>query len=375
MKIETFQMERMQSTWENFVDFDLSESGVYPVSLREIMAMGFDLDWALDTRLSYCQSNGTPELREALSRIYEGAAIDQIEVTNGTSEANYLVAVSLLRDGDEFALEVPNYMQLWGVPRSLAAKVNRFQLLPEAGWEPDWEQFEQAVNPRTRLVYLSNPNNPTGSVLSPESMQRIVERCDEVDAYLIADEVYLGAEIHRPRTPSFWGMSDRVIVTSGLSKAYGIPGARIGWIVGSQDVVYECWTQHDSMTICPGKLSDAIAQIAVEPENRDRLYSRGRDLLRGNLEIMQRWIESLGEGFEFSPPDAGALCFIKYPGDLPSAELCERIRLNQNTLIVPGAYLGMEGYVRIWLGAKPDYLEEGLQRVKEEFRSALSLPV
>lgn len=374
MKIEIFQMERMQSTWENVVDFDLSESGVYPVSIRELMEMGFDLEWALDTPLTYSQSNGTPELREALGLIYPGASIDQVEVTNGTSEANFMVALSLLKEGDEFALEVPNYMQLWGVPRSLGAKVNRFSLRADRGWEPDWEEFESAVNPRTRLVYLSNPNNPTGSVLSRESMERIVRRCEEVGAYLIADEVYLGAEIHRDRTPSFWGMSDRVIVTSGLSKAYGIPGVRIGWIVGPQDIVAQCWAQHDSLTICPNKLSDAIARVAVDPENRSRLYSRGRELLQGNLEIMKSWLTSLGEGFSYSPPEAGALCFVRYPGEVPSIELCERIRERQNTLIVPGTHLGMEGYIRIWMGGQPDYLQAGLGRVETELRAVLSQP-
>ena len=112
MKIEKFEMERMQSTWENVVDFDLSESGVLPVSLQELSEMGFDLEWALNTPLTYSQSNGTPELREALSRLYPGTTIDNIEVTNGTSEANFLVPLSLLREGDGFALEVPNYMQL-----------------------------------------------------------------------------------------------------------------------------------------------------------------------------------------------------------------------------------------------------------------------
>ena len=374
MKIEMFQMERMQSTWENVVDFDLSESGVYPVSIRQLIEMGFDLDWALDTPLTYSQSNGTPELREALGVIYPGASADQIEVTNGTSEANFMVALSLLKEGDEFALEVPNYMQLWGVPRSLGAKVNRFSLRADSGWEPDWEEFESAVNPRTRLVYLSNPNNPTGSVLSGESMKRIVRRCEEVGAYLIADEVYLGAEIHRDRTPSFWGMSDLVIVTSGLSKAYGIPGVRIGWIVGPKEIVADCWTQHDSITICPNKLSDAIARVAVQPENRSRLYSRGRELLQGNLEIMKDWLAGLGEGFRYSPPEAGALCFVRYPGEVPSIDLCERIRERQNTLIVPGTHLGMEGYIRIWMGGQPDYLQAGLERVEIELQAVLSQP-
>jgi aspartate/methionine/tyrosine aminotransferase len=348
MKIETFEMERMQSTWENVVDYDLSESGVFPVTLRELVEMGFDLDWALDTPLSYSQSNGTPELKEAIARMYPGATPENIEVTNGTSEANFLVPLSRLRDGDRFALEVPNYMQLWGVPRSIGADVDKFHLRPEDGWEPDFDELERAITPATRMVYVSNPNNPTGAVLSTESMERIVERCEEVDAYLMADEVYLGAEIHRERTRSFWGMSEKVIVTSGLSKAFGIPGVRIGWIVGPEELVYDCWTQHDS-------------------------YTRGRELLQENLVIISEWVEGLGEGFSLSPPDAGAMAFIKFPGDTPSVDLCKRIRKNQSTLIVPGAYLGMEGYIRIWFGARADYLRAGLGRIETELRQALQL--
>jgi aspartate/methionine/tyrosine aminotransferase len=366
VKIEKFEMERMQSTWENVVDFDLSESGVLPVSLRELSEMGLDLDWALDTPLTYSQSNGTPELREDLARIYPGSTPDNIEVTNGTSEANFIVPLVLLKEGDEMALEVPNYMQMWGVPRSFGAKINTFRLRQDQNWEPDWEEFERAVNPKTRLVYVSNPNNPTGSVLSAEAMERIVRRCEEMDASLLADEVYLGAEIDSPRTASFWGMSDRVIVTSGLSKAYGIPGVRIGWIVGPKDLIYECWTQHDSLTICPNKLSDAVARVAVQEQNRVRLYDRGRALLQRNRQIFDEWLAGLGDGFAWVPPKAGAMAFVRYASSTPSLELIERIRVNQSTLIVPGIHLGLEGYVRIWLGGTQDYLEEGLRRVALE---------
>jgi aspartate/methionine/tyrosine aminotransferase len=200
-------------------------------------------------------------------------------------------------------------------------------------------------------------------------MERIVRRCEQVGAYLLADEVYLGAEIDCPRTQSFWGMSDRVIVTSGLSKAYGIPGVRIGWIVGPKDLVYQCWSQHDSLTICPNKLSDAVARVAVQEENRDRLYERGRALLQRNRQIFSEWLTGLGDGFSFVPPQAGAIAFVKYSSPTPSLELVERIRNNQNTLIVPGIHLGLEGYVRIWLGGERDYLEEGLRRVAVEMPS------
>ena len=128
MRIETFEMERMQSTWENLVDYDMSESGVRPLTLRELTDMGFDLEAFLDQPLGYSQSNGTIELRERIAAIYPGTGIDQIEVTNGTSEANYLIALSLLEPGDTVAMQVPNYMQMWGVSRSLGADVRTFRL-------------------------------------------------------------------------------------------------------------------------------------------------------------------------------------------------------------------------------------------------------
>ena len=365
MSIELFRMERMQSTWENLVDYDMSESGIRAVTLREMTQLGFDLEEMLDTPLGYSQSNGTIALRERLAALYPGATADHVEVTNGTSEANYLLALSQLRQGDRFALEVPNYMQLWGVPRSIGAEVDVFHLRPRAekGWELDWEEIERAVQPGTKLVYITNPNNPTGSVLSTSDMRRIVERCEAVGAYLIADEVYQGAEIDGPITPSFWGMSDRVIVTSGLSKAYGIPGVRIGWIVAHPDVVARCWTQHDYLTIGPNKLSDALARVAVEPSVREHLYGRTRAILNENEPVVEEWVASFGDFLGHIRPAAAAMAFVRYASDKPSEAIADWVRSNQSTLIVPGSHLGLEGYLRIWTGGKPEFLREGLRRV------------
>ena len=356
-------MERMQSTWENLVEYDMSESGVRPVTLRELIAMGFDLDAALDTPLGYSQSNGTIPLREHLAAIYPGATVDHIEVTNGTSEANYLVALSVLEPGDEMAMEIPNYMQLWGVPRSLQAPVRTFRLRPDRQWEPDWDEFDRAVTPRTRLLYLSNPNNPSGAVLSEEAMRRMVRRCEETDTWLLADEVYLGAELEGARTRSFWGMSDKVIVTSGLSKAYGIPGVRIGWIVGPPSLVGTCWSQHDYLTIGPNKLSDMVARVAVQAVNRETLYQRTRAILADNLPIIEGWATGFGGLLEFNRPRAGAMTLLRYRADVPSIALADRIRVEQSTLVVPGAHVGLEGYLRIWYGGRQEYVTEGLRRI------------
>ncbi|CAN5680728.1 aminotransferase [soil metagenome] len=366
MALELFEMERMQSTWENVVDYDMSESGVRPLTLRELTAMGFDLESFLDVPLGYSQSNGTIELRDKIAALYPDATADGVEVTNGTSEANYLIASSVLKPGDDVAMEVPNYMQLPGVARSLGAAVKTFRLRQDTGWQPDWEEFEKAVTPKKRLLYLSNPNNPTGSILSEESMQRIADRCSATGTWLLSDEVYLGAEIDRPRTSSFWGMSDRVVVTSGLSKAYGIPGVRIGWMVGHPELVNTSWTQHDYITIGPNKMSDRIAQVAVEPQNRERCYSRTREILRHNLPIARAWVERFSGRLTWREPEAGAIALLNYASDVPSFELAERVRTRQNTLIVPGSHLGLEGYIRVWLGGKEDFLREGLRRIGTE---------
>jgi len=238
-------------------------------------------------------------------------------------------------------------------------------------WEPDWDEFERAVTPETQLLYLSNPNNPTGSVLSDESMTRIVQRCEDTGTWLLSDEVYLGAEIDRPRTKSFWGMSDRVIVTSGLSKAYGIPGVRIGWIVGPQDLAERCWTQHDYLTIGPNKMSDRIARVAVEQQNRERCYARTREILAHNLPIAREWIDGFGGRVTWREPQAGAIALVKYDSHVPSIQIADRVRTRQNTLIVPGSHVGLEGYLRIWIGGRDAFLREGLRRIGIELRAIL----
>ncbi len=368
MKIEVFEMERMQSTHENLVDCDMSESGILPVSMNDLIALGFDLNSVLDMPLGYSQSDGTPEVKDLLTRIYPGAAHENIEVTNGTSEANFLIALSQLAAGDEFAMQIPNYMQLWGFPRSLGAKVNPFRLRSENDWEIDWDEFNRAVNPKTRLVYISNPNNPSGSVLSDEAMQRIVERCEEMDAYLISDEVYIGAEHDGKRTKSFWGMSDKVIVTSGLSKAYGIPGIRVGWIVGPGDLVAECWSQHDYITIGPNKLSDRMTRIALDVENREKLYKRTTVILNQNLPLLEKWVQSVPQ-LVYTKSQAGAFSFLKLNVDVPSKEVARACLENQSTLIVPGAHFGMEGYIRVWFGGSRDFIKEGFRRIKAELNT------
>ena len=369
MRMDTFEQERMQSTWENIVDIDLSESGVYPVKLNELQEMGLDLEDFAEIPLGYSQSNGTPELRELIAQQYPGSNIDQIEVMNGTSEANFIVCHTLTEKGDSVGIQHPNYLQFETVARSFGAEILPFRLIFGDTWEPDWDDFENAISQNIKMLYVTNPNNPTGSVFSRKSMERIITGIEKAGAYLIADEVYQGAELDGDTTASFWGMSDRVIVTSGLSKAYSLPGVRIGWVVGPAEIIAECWKRHDSITIAPGILSDKIAQTVLKPENRKKLYSRTAEIIGSNREYFKNWVDSFDGFLEYIEPTAGAIAFVKYNSDIPSIELAEKFRLNQDVLVVPGGQMGMEGFIRLNLGPAREKFEEGLKRIKTEFES------
>jgi hypothetical protein len=163
-------------------------------------------------------------------------------------------------------------------------------------------------------------------------------------------------------------MSDRVVVTSGLSKAYGIPGVRIGWVAGPPALVAECWSQHDYLTIGPNRMSDGIARVAVLPSNRERCYARTREILRNNLPIAREWISAFDGRLAWREPAAGAIALVKYASDVPSLQIAERVRVNQSTLIVPGIHVGLEGYLRVWLGGREEFLREGLRRIGAELQ-------
>jgi aspartate/methionine/tyrosine aminotransferase len=366
MKIEQFQMERMQSNWENVVEYNLSESGVHPLSLSELLSKD-EIQDLQGLGLGYSQTNGTPELREQIVRMYPGASLEQVLVTAGSSEANYLLIWSNIDPGDEVVFMMPNYMQMWGLVRGFGAVLKPFWLKEELGWAPDLDNIKKLVTAKTKLIIVTNPNNPTGAVLSPEAMAAIVESADRVGAWIIADEVYQGAEREGPISPSFWGKSDRAVIVNGLSKAYALPGVRIGWIVGPQDFVQRTWPYHDYTTISPSILSDRIARIALSPSKRDMILERTRGILRKNFPLIESWLNGQPGLFSCTPPRAGAIAFARYHHEINSTELVTRLIREKSTLIVPGDHFEMDRYLRFGFGSEPECLKLGLARVEELF--------
>jgi len=371
MRVEPFAMERMQSTWENLVDYNLSESGVHPLTPRELV--DGDIDAVLDQPLVYTQSNGTLELRAAIAALYPGATNDHVEVTNGGSEANYIVVWRLVEPGDEVALLVPNYMQTFGLARAFGATVRVWPLIEDAGarrWRPDLDALRSIVSNRTKLIIICTPNNPTGARLRAGELDEIASIASRHGCWVLSDEVYRGAELDAEESPSMWDRYERTIVTSGLSKAYGLPGLRIGWIVAPPSFIEMTWALHDYTTIAPGALSDRLARIALAPARRTRLLERTRSILHANLPLVERWLHDHDPAFSWIRPEAGAIFYVRYNYKINSTELVTRLRETKSVLIVPGDHFGMDGYLRVGYGERAEYLRAGLERVHEVLASA-----
>jgi aspartate/methionine/tyrosine aminotransferase len=364
MKIEYFNMERMQSRWEFMVDYNLSESGVHPLSFKELLPHE-QLEEILQTPLGYLQTNGTIELRERVSALYPGTNIENVLVTTGSAEANYLLAWSQIEPGDEVLFMIPNYMQLWGLMRAFGANVKTFALKEELDWNPDLDELKNLVTPKTKIICVTNPNNPTGSRLSQEARETIVDLARKADAWIFADEVYQGAELDKHTTPSFWGSYKKVVVSNGLSKAYGLPGLRMGWMVGPEDFVQKVWPYHDYTTISISAVSDRLARLALDPEKRNAILERTRTLLNENINILISWLKKQEGLFRCVPPEAGAIAFPRYNLDINSTELVDRIRETKSVLIVPGDHFEMDRYLRIGYGEEKEILKKALHLIEE----------
>src|SRR5262245_25104320 len=198
MRIDRFQMERTQCLYENEVRWNLSESGVLPLNVRELA--GEEAAELLGTALKYPEANGSRLLRERIAAFYPGATAENVLVTTGTSEANYTTLWGMLEKGDRAAVMLPSYLQGWGITRAYAGRADAFRRVERRRglgrrWALDVESLDRAVAKRTRLVMVTNPNNPTGAVLTEEEMDAVVAAARRVGAWIVSDEVYRGAEV------------------------------------------------------------------------------------------------------------------------------------------------------------------------------------
>lgn len=369
--MKPFVMERWQSHYENTVRYNLSDSGVHPLTLRALLDLAGATEAALETPLSYGQTDGSVPLRERVAALYRGATADQVIVTHGSAEANFIAAWRLVRPGDTVAVLTPTYMQLPGIAEAFGAEVRRIPLREENGWQVDPDDVAGAMDEDTRLVVVTNPQNPTGVRLNETSLTAVIGAAERRGAWVLADEVYMGAEREGPETRSLFGRYERIIATGSLSKAYGLQGLRIGWVVAPAapaGLPEELWARKDYTTISPGLLTDTLAAYALREDVRPRLIERARGIIREGFEVVERWIEHVGR-FHLSGHEAGGVCFPSYDLPIGSMELAERLRTEYEVLVVPGAHFELGKYLRLGIGIPAGELEVALDRVAELVRS------
>jgi hypothetical protein len=369
MKIEEFSLERIQSLYENVVSLNLSDSGVHPMSIRELLGPA-EIDELTELELGYGWTNGEVSLRETIAGLYADRTADNVIVTNGSAEANFLMVMSLLSPGDEIVVFTPNYLQIHGWARAIGVDVKAVAHQPHADWAADIDMLRKTVSARTRLITICNPNNPTGATLSSEATQALVDIAREHDIYLHADEVYKGSEFNSQEPPSVIDLYEKAIATNGLSKAMALPGLRIGWLAGPAKEIYAAWQSKDYTSITTSTVSEYIAERVLQPELRQKVLNRSKRILHENLELLTAWVDANSDFVSLIPPRAGGMAFVRYNRDINSTQLAHTLRTDYGVFILPGDVYGIDGHFRIGIGAPRSHLEPGLQQIGEYFASA-----
>lgn len=369
MSFVPFQLEEWQSLYEMEVPFNLADSGVAPVVLRELLSTPDAVEALLSTDLHYPAVNGTADLRRTITGLYPGVQASQVLVTVGAAEANSLAVLALTNPGDHVVVLEPGYRQVAGMAANNGCEVDSFHLVEEDGWRPDLDELERLVRQDTKLIAVSNPNNPTGAILTPQEVSRILAVAQRVGAWVLADEVYRGTEMDGDaETPTLVGQYDRLVVTNSLSKAYGLSGLRLGWVIGPQELVDAMWRRHEYATISTSKISMHLAEIALSEPCRSSLFRRNRVLIREGYARLADWVASTDGLVTVVKPEATALAFIRYHLDRPSLEVAHALR-EGGVLVGVGSHFGVEHHLRVTHGLEEKYMTAAFEAMTEVFSS------
>lgn len=348
MELPPFELERWLDEYESDADLMLAESGV-----RSLPADRFDLDVG---ELGYVvPTDGDPAFRAEIAERYDRDA-EEVVLTCGTQEADFLTFASLLSEGDHSVVVSPTYQSLASVPASVG-RVTEVRTEPPE-WELSVDAVAEAMRPDTRLVVLTNPSNPTGKYLGPETMRALYDLAEANDAYLLVDEVYrmLADDPHAPAA----ALGPRAISTAGVSKSYGLAGARLGWVVADTDVADAVRRWKDYTTISPPIVGHHIARQALG-EREDDILAANRAHAKANRERVAAFLER--HGLEWFEP-TGVNGFPTVPdGFEDGEEFCRSLFEAESVVLAPGDVFGCPDRFRIGFGLPTEELEAGLERI------------
>jgi aspartate/methionine/tyrosine aminotransferase len=371
LKIPDFELERWKAKFVVPGVIDLTETGIpEPLRLREVMTTTAMLDDVLDLKLDYATIYGNTLLRERIAQLYSNVEKDNVLVTSSTSEGNMISVNTLVNNGDEVLIQVPSFMQIPGLLEANGVRIRKYNLKPENDWELDVDELNECVTSKTKLLAFNYPNNPTGRVLDKSQVKAICEIAKDNDAWIVADEVYRGIELDGPFSPSFAEYSDRAVISSSLSKVWGLAGLRLGWMIGPKDIVERGSAFKEYTTLGSSLLSEYIGTIVLEEKMNEKLVDRGRKLCRESFLVYDDWIRTHEDVFSYIPPEFGVITLVKHNLPISSDEFASKLRSQKKVAVIPcdTCFPDIEDsahYLRICYCHPPSLLKEAFGRIDE----------
>jgi len=352
-EIDDFRLERYFARFEFDARHQLSASDVEPLSLGEVLDLADDDARERWNRLSlgYTESMGLPALRQEIARGYEGIAPEQVLVVAGAEEGIFLTMHAALQAGDHVVVVTPAYQSLYEIAASLGVRVHRVELRAERRWALDPHEIERAITPRTRMIVLNFPHNPTGAHIDAAVQRRLVEIADGANALLFSDEVYRGLEVASAGLAPAAELSASAVSLGVMSKTFALAGLRIGWIATRNASLLERVARlKDYTTICSSAPSEILALIALRA--RDRVVARSREIVAANRELAAAFVARRGDVMQWVPPLAGSTAFPEFH-HLDAEDVARRLFAQERVLLVPGPVFGAgERYFRLGLGRR-----------------------
>ncbi len=368
MEVVPAHLEYWMRAYYFETEIDLGSSGVQNFSLGELRQLFNIATEDLDRIVLHdSRTLGDPELRKAIGDRWAKGNAERVMATNGSSEANYLVMHSLLEPGDEVVVLDPFYQQLYSIAETIGCKLKRWRLRFEDNFRPDLSEARRLIGPQTRMIVVNFPHNPTGASLTPAELDELIELASGAGAYLVWDAAFAEISYDSPVLTDPGERYDRSITLGTLSKAYGLPGLRVGWCLAAPDVLERLIRLRDYTTLHLSPLVELVATRAIE--NGDLLLKPRLAQARHNLELLSSWVDRHSEFVSIVRPQGGVCVFMRLHNVDDVEDFCRQFAHEYSVLLVPGTSFRDPNYVRLGFGCSTAELTEGLSRLSAHFHT------
>jgi aspartate/methionine/tyrosine aminotransferase len=363
--MRNFELEVYLSQWEFRARYHMTASDIESMSVAELLAMAQNSPYSAldDLWLGYTETYGSPDLLTEIAKTYDHMKPDDILCFAGAEEGIYIAMQVLLHKDDHAVVIVPNYQASETIPLSIC-NVTGIALHPEDDWQLDIDQVKNALQPNTKLISINFPHNPTGVILEKERFDALIQLCKERDIYLFSDEVYRLIERDVSlRLPQVADVYEKGISLNVMSKAYGLPGLRIGWIATKDHTLLKQMERYKHyLSICNAAPSEFLATIALRA--RESILERNRRLVNQNAQLLDEFFSEFSDLFNWKRPDGGCVGFPEYTGEEGADVFCEDLLKNSGVLLLPpkvySSQLTPTPSDRFRIGFGRKHMEEGL---------------